>query len=89
MTTRSTSWPPLKSASPTRRTEQQAALRNVRERRGNGPHDGMDEADRLERSIQKRKWIYEHDLYAKHVGSNKYTKYRHIQLRRNFPLPPI
>ncbi|TEB19918.1 hypothetical protein FA13DRAFT_1743749 [Coprinellus micaceus] len=75
---------PLKSASPTRRTEQQAALRNVRERaarrrrerRGNGPHDGMDEADRLERSIQKRKWIYEHDLYAKHVGSNKYTKYR-------------
>jgi hypothetical protein len=64
---------PLKSASPTRRTEQQAALRNVRERaarrrrerRGSGPHDGMDEADRLERSIQKRKWIYEHDLYAK------------------------
>ncbi|KAJ3506792.1 hypothetical protein NMY22_g17134 [Coprinellus aureogranulatus] len=64
--------PPLKSSSPTPQREQQTALQNVRqraarrrrERRRDVPHDEMDEADRLERSIQKRRWIYEHDLYA-------------------------
>ncbi|KAJ7026960.1 hypothetical protein C8F04DRAFT_1295818 [Mycena alexandri] len=35
-----------------------------------------DEADKLDRSISKRRWIYEHDLYAKHVASNAYTRYR-------------
>ncbi|KAK0196328.1 hypothetical protein F5146DRAFT_1101368 [Armillaria mellea] len=32
--------------------------------------------DKLDRSIQKRRWVYEHGLYAKHVASNGYTKYR-------------
>ncbi|KAK0439697.1 uncharacterized protein EV420DRAFT_1733645, partial [Desarmillaria tabescens] len=36
----------------------------------------QDEADKLERSIEKRRWVYEHGLYAKHVASNGYTKYR-------------
>ncbi|EPQ53397.1 hypothetical protein GLOTRDRAFT_131270 [Gloeophyllum trabeum ATCC 11539] len=35
-----------------------------------------EEADALERAISKRRWIYEHDLYAKHVASNPYTRYR-------------
>ncbi|KAG6829932.1 hypothetical protein H0H87_009726 [Tephrocybe sp. NHM501043] len=32
--------------------------------------------DILARSIDKRRWIYQHDLYAKHVASNSYTRYR-------------
>ncbi|KAF7329358.1 E3 ubiquitin-protein ligase Topors [Mycena kentingensis (nom. inval.)] len=38
--------------------------------------DENDEADRLDRSIIKRRWIYEHGLYAKHVASNAFTRYR-------------
>ncbi|KAH9961815.1 hypothetical protein BC827DRAFT_1131354 [Russula dissimulans] len=36
----------------------------------------QDEADALERAVTRRRWIYQHDLYAKHVASNKYTRYR-------------
>ncbi|PFH53617.1 hypothetical protein AMATHDRAFT_137517 [Amanita thiersii Skay4041] len=36
----------------------------------------LDEADRLERSIMKRRWIYHHHLYAKHVASNTFTRYK-------------
>ncbi|KAH7108528.1 hypothetical protein BKA62DRAFT_24870 [Auriculariales sp. MPI-PUGE-AT-0066] len=32
--------------------------------------------DAEERSLAKRKWVYEHDLYAKHVASNSHTKFR-------------
>ncbi|KII84918.1 hypothetical protein PLICRDRAFT_116940 [Plicaturopsis crispa FD-325 SS-3] len=35
-----------------------------------------EEADELERAIARRRWVYEHDLYAKHVASNSYTRYR-------------
>ncbi|KAI9449351.1 hypothetical protein BJY52DRAFT_1126851 [Lactarius psammicola] len=43
-----------------------------------GPRDraAQDEADALERAVSRRRWIYQHDLYAKHVASNKYTRYR-------------
>ncbi|KAJ7450071.1 hypothetical protein B0H11DRAFT_1743340 [Mycena galericulata] len=34
------------------------------------------ESDKLDRSIARRRWVYEHDLYAKHVASNAYTRYR-------------
>ncbi|KAI0086037.1 hypothetical protein BDY19DRAFT_908566 [Irpex rosettiformis] len=33
-------------------------------------------ADELERAIEKRRWIYRHGLYAKHVASNPYTRYK-------------
>ncbi|PPQ99834.1 hypothetical protein CVT24_009628 [Panaeolus cyanescens] len=77
---------PMKSTSPrpvlqaaatlnTQRTRQQARRR--RQDRQWGAHQtAHDEADKLERSIVRRRWIYEHDLYAKHVASNSYTKYR-------------
>ncbi|KAF9530723.1 hypothetical protein CPB83DRAFT_762476 [Crepidotus variabilis] len=35
-----------------------------------------EQLDRLERSILKRRRIYQHNLYAKHVASNAFTKYR-------------
>ncbi|KAI9435112.1 hypothetical protein H4582DRAFT_2080032 [Lactarius indigo] len=43
-----------------------------------GPRDraAQDEADALERAVSRRRWIYQHNLYAKHVASNKYTRYR-------------
>ncbi|KAI0271222.1 hypothetical protein BGY98DRAFT_922884 [Russula aff. rugulosa BPL654] len=36
----------------------------------------QDEADALQRAVSWRRWIYRHDLYAKHVASNKFTRYR-------------
>ncbi|KAI0643412.1 hypothetical protein C8Q79DRAFT_1002593 [Trametes meyenii] len=36
----------------------------------------MDERDELQRAIEKRRWVYRHGLYAKHVASNPYTRYR-------------
>ncbi|KAJ6523301.1 hypothetical protein B0H19DRAFT_651907 [Mycena capillaripes] len=47
-----------------------------------------DEADKLERSIAKRRWIYEHDLYAKHVASNAYTRYRPYPTPAQFAASP-
>ncbi|KAH8111569.1 hypothetical protein DFH11DRAFT_1612355 [Phellopilus nigrolimitatus] len=35
-----------------------------------------DVADELERAIDKRRWIYHNHLYAKHVASNTFTRYR-------------
>ncbi|KAF8265872.1 hypothetical protein EI94DRAFT_1587436 [Lactarius quietus] len=54
-----------------------AAMHRRRERAW-GPRDraAQDEADALERAVSRRRWIYQHNLYAKHVASNKYTRYR-------------
>lgn len=41
------------------RRRRQDRVRGTRER------GAADESDKLERSISKRRWIYEHDLYAK------------------------
>ncbi|KAK0199285.1 hypothetical protein DFS33DRAFT_1369250 [Desarmillaria ectypa] len=57
------------------RHEPEPEVRRRRRRRAWGRRD-QDEADKLERSIEKRRWVYEHRLYAKHVASNGYTKYR-------------
>ncbi|PPQ84946.1 hypothetical protein CVT25_004459 [Psilocybe cyanescens] len=58
-------------------TRQNARRRREREwgTRGSRVRE-HEEFDKLERSIIKRRWIYRHDLYAKHVASNSYTKYR-------------
>ncbi|KAJ6632192.1 hypothetical protein B0H10DRAFT_7170 [Mycena sp. CBHHK59/15] len=47
-----------------------------------------DEADRLDRSIAKRRWVYERDLYAKHVASNSYTRYRPYPSPAQFAASP-
>ncbi|KAF8811319.1 hypothetical protein BYT27DRAFT_7090135 [Phlegmacium glaucopus] len=72
--------PPLRTSPPPFRPAQtNAVLQTTRQRRRREREWGTresDEADKLERSIAKRRWIYRHDLYAKHVASNAYTKYR-------------
>ncbi|KAJ3512589.1 hypothetical protein NLJ89_g3434 [Agrocybe chaxingu] len=77
--------PPLrKSPPPSRPVQSNAILRNTRQyarrrqrERVWGTQDKeQDESDKLERSIMMRRWIYQHDLYAKHVASNAFTKYR-------------
>ncbi|KAI6131704.1 hypothetical protein EDD17DRAFT_1477759 [Pisolithus thermaeus] len=39
--------------------------------------------ERLEQAIAKRRWVYEWGLYAKHVASNRHTRYR------PFPTPSL
>ncbi|KAG8215641.1 hypothetical protein J3R82DRAFT_7511 [Butyriboletus roseoflavus] len=58
------------------------ALRNTRRERqwGRRQRQQREEADQLERAISRRRWIYHHRLYAKHIASNPYTRYR--------PFPP-
>ncbi|KAJ1304217.1 hypothetical protein OPQ81_008616 [Rhizoctonia solani] len=34
------------------------------------------EQDNLERAIEKRRWVYRHDLFAKHIASNPHTRFR-------------
>ncbi|KAH9475038.1 putative RING finger protein C16G5.03 [Psilocybe cubensis] len=73
-----TSPPPSRPAQATNavlRTTRQNARRR-REREWGTRVREHEEFDKLERSILKRRWIYQHDLYAKHVASNSYTKYR-------------
>ncbi|KAH9056293.1 hypothetical protein EDB87DRAFT_1566736 [Lactarius vividus] len=54
-----------------------AAIHRRRERVwGTRNRAAQDEADALERAVSRRRWIYQHNLYAKHVASNKYTRYR-------------
>ncbi|KIY70913.1 hypothetical protein CYLTODRAFT_160952 [Cylindrobasidium torrendii FP15055 ss-10] len=43
-----------------------------------------EEVDRLEESIEKRRAIYYWGLYAKHVASNMFTKYRPYPSPQNF-----
>ncbi|KAF9467489.1 hypothetical protein BDZ94DRAFT_1248237 [Collybia nuda] len=51
--------------------------RSAREReRDRRVREEREETDKLQRSIEKRRLMYEHDLYAKHVASNSFTRYR-------------
>ena len=36
----------------------------------------LDDLEEEELALQKRKWIYKHNLFAKHVASNAYTRYQ-------------
>ncbi|KAI5823369.1 hypothetical protein K523DRAFT_255295 [Schizophyllum commune Tattone D] len=36
----------------------------------------QEELNRLDESIRKRRWVYQNGLYAKHVASNSFTRYR-------------
>ncbi|GAW04599.1 ring finger domain protein [Lentinula edodes] len=61
--------------------------REIRER-SRRERDERDEADRFERALAKRKWIYRHDLYAKHVASNSYTRFRPFPTPAQFAASP-
>ncbi|CAE6441301.1 unnamed protein product [Rhizoctonia solani] len=34
------------------------------------------EQDNLERAVEKRRWVYRHGLFAKHIASNAHTRFR-------------
>ena len=62
--------PLRKSPPPSRPAQTNTVLQNTRQRRRREREWGVraresDEADKLERSIAKRRWIYRHDLYSK------------------------
>ncbi|KAF9506541.1 hypothetical protein BS47DRAFT_395754 [Hydnum rufescens UP504] len=42
--------------------------------------------DELHRAIEKRKWVYRHNLYAKHMASNSHTRYRPYPAPSQFAL---
>ncbi|KAI0804799.1 hypothetical protein BC629DRAFT_1664323 [Irpex lacteus] len=45
-------------------------------------------ADELDRAIEKRRWIYRHNLYAMHVASNPYTRYKPFPTPAQFASNP-
>ncbi|KAE9404214.1 hypothetical protein BT96DRAFT_813849 [Gymnopus androsaceus JB14] len=61
--------------------------REVRER-SRREREEREEADRFERALAKRKWIYRHDLYAKHIASNSYTRFRPFPTPAQFAASP-
>ncbi|KAG9312402.1 hypothetical protein JVU11DRAFT_6783 [Chiua virens] len=70
---------PLRSSPPPLTGESRTnALRNTRRERqwGRRQRQQREAQDQLERAIARRRWIYQHHLYAKHVASNSYTRYR-------------
>ncbi|TFY61587.1 hypothetical protein EVG20_g6997 [Dentipellis fragilis] len=84
-----TSPPPLQAASG--HASQAPAHRRPsrRERRwGRGEREQREQADALDRAISRRRWLYEHDLYAKHVASNSYTRYRPYPSPAQFSASP-
>ncbi|KAH7907591.1 hypothetical protein BJ138DRAFT_1159780 [Hygrophoropsis aurantiaca] len=66
------------------------SLRNVyRERQwGRRARQERAQVDQLERAVAKRRWIYEHDLYVKHVASNSCTRYRPYPAPSQFAASP-
>ncbi|KAF8553116.1 hypothetical protein OG21DRAFT_1414891 [Imleria badia] len=84
--------PPLRSSSPPSLTSNSraTALRNTRRQRqwGRRQRQQREEVDQLERAIARRRWIYQHHLYAKHVASNPYTRYRPFPTPAQFSSSP-
>ncbi|KAG1824866.1 uncharacterized protein BJ212DRAFT_1260915, partial [Suillus subaureus] len=46
------------------------------------------DADELERAIARRRWVYQNHLYAKHVASNSFTRYRPYPSPAQFTASP-
>ncbi|KAG1828256.1 hypothetical protein EV424DRAFT_1526824 [Suillus variegatus] len=70
--------PPPRSSSPQLLPTGESRVRVARRARRNrywGRRDRHD-ADELERAIARRRWVYQSHLYAKHVASNSFTRYR-------------
>ncbi|KAI9060814.1 hypothetical protein FKP32DRAFT_1613453 [Trametes sanguinea] len=68
--------PEPQAAAAARREIQQRAARRREVEWGRRRRREIEELDELERAIEKRRWVYRHNLYAKHVASNPYTRYR-------------
>ncbi|KAG9001615.1 hypothetical protein FRB94_003414 [Tulasnella sp. JGI-2019a] len=73
--------PPLRTSPlpmlPLTRSVRTRASRNSRQTaRAEWGRREEEDQDMLERAIEKRKWVYRHNLYAKHVASNSYTRFK-------------
>ncbi|VDB98082.1 unnamed protein product [Peniophora sp. CBMAI 1063] len=56
-------------------------------RRGAASAD-LEEADALAQAVARRRWVYTHNLYAKHVASNMHTRYRPYPTPSQFSASP-
>ncbi|KAG2130425.1 uncharacterized protein EDB93DRAFT_1213698 [Suillus bovinus] len=82
--------PPPRSSSPQLLPTGESRVRVVRQARRNrywGRRD-RDDADELERAIARRRWVYQNHLYAKHVASNSFTRYRPYPSPAQFAASP-
>jgi len=70
-----------------RDARQRAQTRREREW-GRRQRREQEESDELERAIERRRWVYRHGLYAKHVASNSYTRYRPFPTPAQFAASP-
>ncbi|KAG0696482.1 hypothetical protein DFH29DRAFT_196622 [Suillus ampliporus] len=82
--------PPPRSSSPqllpTGETHVQVARRARRDRYWGRRY--RQDADELERAVDKRRWVYQNHLYAKHVASNSFTRYRPYPSPAQFAASP-
>ncbi|ESK87546.1 ring finger domain protein [Moniliophthora roreri MCA 2997] len=74
---------PLRSRPPVTARNRRRIPREVRER-SRREREKREEADRFDRAVAKRKWVYKHGLYAKHIASNGYTRYRPYPIPAQF-----
>ncbi|KAF8920342.1 hypothetical protein CPB85DRAFT_1248510 [Mucidula mucida] len=68
--------------------EKDADSRPGPSRRSRRERAHREEVDRLDQSIEKRRAVYTWHLYAKHVASNAYTKYRPYPTPAQFAASP-
>ncbi|KAJ7578349.1 hypothetical protein C8J56DRAFT_797856 [Mycena floridula] len=80
------------SPEPTRPTSMPSSRprprRRIRERTWGSTREEREEMDRLDRAIEFRRGIYERGLYAKHVASNSYTRYKPYPSSATFASSP-
>ncbi|KZT58528.1 hypothetical protein CALCODRAFT_494801 [Calocera cornea HHB12733] len=81
--------PPLPSTSPSRpiSAQQRQRIQSRRTRDWGRPRRER-EADELARAVERRRWVYKNGLYAKHVASNPYTRYRPAPSPTQFATSP-
>ncbi|KAL5480567.1 hypothetical protein ACEPAI_1837 [Sanghuangporus weigelae] len=86
--------PPLRSSpppiQPLRRVRGSSIHRRLgQERRwGRRQRRDQDVADELERTIDRRRWIYQNHLFSKYVGSNRASRYRPFPTPAQFSASP-
>ncbi|KDQ17204.1 hypothetical protein BOTBODRAFT_172272 [Botryobasidium botryosum FD-172 SS1] len=82
--------PPLRTSPPPLPPIQRHPRRQRREEPewGRSQRAAQSEATLLERAIEKRRWVYRHGLYAKHVASNRHTRFRPLPTPAQFAHSP-
>ncbi|KAG9015913.1 hypothetical protein FRB90_004191 [Tulasnella sp. 427] len=72
--------PPLRTSPPPVLSLSQASARRRRPapqiRWGRSGGRNTQEQDDFDRAVERRKWVYRHRLYAKHIASNQYTRFK-------------